>query len=122
MAVQGAAPNNIASAIYSPVSSGSINTENKWSKKIQAKKRHRKWFDEPIDKNGKNQSFWCFADSLDATEVNLQYHRIDHHPDQNGNGNIDIVDFQSAQVSHAFPKKVTDSNPNQNAHAKHHKD
>lgn len=56
--------------------------------------KHRKRFDQPVDDPSQKQTAWSFADVDDRREVDLEHHRVNHHPDQNTDWDVDVVHFK----------------------------
>ena len=75
---------------------------------------HAKRLDQPVHNQSNTQSLGLFADIFDACKVNIDHHRINHHPDKNRHHQIDTGIFKGCNGlegrRHQNPKPDPDSN------------
>ena len=81
---------------------------------------HRERLDEPVGNPGHKEPFGRLADGLDALEVDLHHHRVDHEPDQDGNRDGDAVDLQCREKGRYGGQEMADGDAND--HAEQHPD
>src|SRR5690606_15394322 len=80
------------------------------SEKYPCKECHGKWLYQPVHDQCKNYALWSFTNLFDTGKINLKHHRIDHHPDEDCNGDIYPVDFPRAQHFHRITGDVANKN------------
>ena len=85
-------------AMYWPASSGPIQGEKTCRKKSQPKKRHRERLDQPVDEEGHEEAARPAADAPDRPEVDLEHHRVDHQPDEDGDRDVDVRAFAELEA------------------------
>ncbi len=59
-------------------------------------KRHRKRFDQPIDKQGHPDAAYMLFDFVQRRKVNFDQHGNDHHPNEQAHWQIDLRYFPTA--------------------------
>jgi hypothetical protein len=63
--------------------------------KQPAQQRHRERLDRPVDEQRDADAAPVLAHLVQRAEVDLQQHRDDHHPDQQGDRQVDLGDFHA---------------------------
>ena len=66
-------------------------------KEEQGDEIHRERLDEPVGHPGDNEALGVLSNLLDTVKVNLEHHRVDHEPDENGYRDGDIGIFKLCQ-------------------------
>jgi hypothetical protein len=64
-----------------------------------AEQCHRERLDQPIDDERQREALRAAADVADREPVDLDHHRIDHHPDERGDDEIDVRNFKCGNRS-----------------------
>ena len=61
--------------------------------------RHGERLDEPVDDQREGQAPGFPADVLDGGKVDLDHHRVDHHPDEHGHHQVDVCVFEPGDTA-----------------------
>ena len=78
-------------AMYSLASSGPIHGVKTWRKKSQPRKAIEKGFTSQLTTSVTARPRGTPADAPDRREVDLEHHRVDHQPDEDGDRDVDVA-------------------------------
>ena len=99
MAVQGAAARMMTPAMYSLASSGPIHGRKRCLKNSQPKKAIENGLTSQLTKIVTTRPPGPLADALDRREVDLEHHRVDHQPDEDGDRDVDVAPAAELHVA-----------------------
>jgi len=51
---------------------------------------HAEWLDQPVDKQRHREAPGFARDAAQRGEIHLEHHRINHQPDEHGDGDVDV--------------------------------
>jgi hypothetical protein len=76
---------------------------------------HRERLDQPVDDQRDHEALRAPADVADGAEVDLDHHRVDHHPDQGRDDEVDVGQLERADRREQARREVAEGDAGEDA-------